>query len=221
MDRYNRQIITIGKDAQKKLLKSHICIVGVGALGTAVAQSLVRSGVGKIKIIDFDIVNLDNLQRQHIYTQKDVGKDKVKAALKYLNDVNSEVKIEAIKDAIDETNLDLLKSDLVLDCTDNFETSYVISDYCKKNKIPLIFGSAIRLEGYVFNQVSRGKTVRELFRGVPTFERCKDVGVMNTITSLIGCVQANEAIKILIGKDFEKKLLRFDLVNNELLKIKV
>ena len=219
MDRYNRQIITIGKKSQKKLENSFVTIVGVGALGSLCADLLTRSGVGKIKIIDYDTVNLDNLQRQHIYTEKDVGKYKVKVAKKYLEKVNSEVEIIDIKDAIDETNLDLLKSDLVLDCADNFEASYPVSDYCKK--IPLVFGSAIRLEGYVFNQVPKGKTVRDIFNNAPTFERCKVVGVLNTITSLIASVQANEAIKILTGEKFEKNLLRFNLAKNEFMKTKV
>ncbi len=134
--------------------------------------------------------------------------------------INSEVEVKEIKDAIDELNLESLKSDLVLDCCDNFETSYVISDYCKKKKIPLVFGSAIRLQGYVYNQIS-GNTVRKIFRSVPSFERCRDVGVMNTITSVIGSIQANEAIKVLSGEQYERKLMRFDLKNNELLKIKV
>ncbi len=219
MDRYNRQVITLGKDNQKKLAKSFVTIVGVGALGSLCAELLTRAGIGKLKLIDFDVVKLDNLQRQQIYTEKDVDKYKVKIAKKYLEKVNSDVEIIAVKDAIDDTNLEVLKSDLVIDCADNFEASYAASDYCKK--IPLVFGSAIRLEGYVFNQVPKGKTVREIFNNAPTFERCKNVGVMNTITSLISSVQTNEAIKILTGGKFEKNLLRFNLAKNEFMKIKV
>lgn len=219
MDRYVRQEILIGKNSQKKLENSEVCIVGVGALGTLCAELLTRAGIGKLKLIDFDVVQLDNLPRQQIYTEKDIDKYKVKIAKKYLNKVNSDVEIIDIKDAIDDTNLELLKSDLVVDCADNFEASYAAGDYCKK--IPLVFGSAIRLEGYVFNQVPGGKTVREIFNNAPTFERCKNVGVLNTITSLISSVQVNEAIKILTGKNYEKKLLRFDLAKNEFMKIKV
>jgi molybdopterin/thiamine biosynthesis adenylyltransferase len=220
MNRYNRQEITLGVEKQKKLSSSSITIVGMGALGTLCAQLLSRAGVGKIKIIDFDKVALDNLQRQQIYTEEDIGLLKTETAKKYLDKVNGQVSISIVNEKISSGNLDVLKSDLVLDCVDNLETSYLVSDYCKIQKIPLVFGSAIRLQGYVYNQIN-SKTIRELFNNVKTFEKCKEVGVMNTITSTISSSQANEAIKILVGNEYEKKLMRFDLQNNELLKIKV
>jgi molybdopterin/thiamine biosynthesis adenylyltransferase len=220
MNRYNRQEITLGVEKQKKLSSSSITIVGMGALGTLCAQLLCRAGVGKIKIIDFDEVSLDNLQRQQIYTEEDIGLLKTEVSKKYLDKVNKQVSISIVNEKISSENLDVLKNDLILDCVDNLETSYLISDYCKIQKLPLVFGSAIRLQGYVYNQIN-SKTIGELFNNVKTFEKCKDVGVMNTITSTISSIQSNEAIKILVGNNYEKKLMRFDLQNNELLKIKV
>ena len=217
MDRYIRQETFIGKKAQKKLESSKVCIVGVGALGTLCAELLVRSGISSLVLIDYDLIELDNLQRQHLFGEKDVGKYKVRVAKKYLSKINSNVEIIEIKDAIDETNLELLESNLVLDCVDNLETSYILNDYCKSKKIPFVFGSAIRNEGYILAVPE----VRRVFRNVKTFEKCATQGVMNTITSLISSVQVNEAIKILIGKKPEKNLLRFDLEKNEFLKIKV
>ena len=221
MDRYNRQIKYFGKTSQVKISKSKITIVGLGALGSLCADLLVRLGVKEIKVIDFDKVSLDNLQRQHIYTEKDVGKFKAKILRKYLEKANSKVKIIDIVDAIDETNQDLLGAGLVLGCADNLETSYIVSNYCKKNKIPFVYGSAIRLEGYVYNQLPRKKNIQEIFNNVQTFEKCKDVGVLNTITSLISSIQVNEAIKILTGKRCEKGLIRVNLEKNEFLRIKV
>ena len=181
MDRYIRQRTFLGNKAQKKLEGFKVCIVGIGALGTLCAELLGRAGVSSLVLIDYDAIELNNLQRQHLFCEKDVGKFKVKVAKQYLSKINSNVEIIDIKDAIDETNLELLKSDLVLDCVDNLETSYILSDYCKSKKIPFVFGSAIRNEGYVLAIPE----VRKVFRNVKTFEKCATQGVLNTITSLI------------------------------------
>ena len=218
--RYIRQEIFIGKSSQKKLLNSKVCVVGVGALGTLCAELLVRAGVGSLILIDRDKIELDNLQRQHLFGENDVGKFKSKIAKKILTSINSEVNIEEFNDELDKGKLALLDSDLVLDCVDNLETSYLINDYCRKKKIPLVFGSAIRSEGYVFN-VFKGSNLHSIFNGAKTFEKCEGQGVLNTITSLIASVQVSEAIKILTGKKFEKDLLRFDLTNNDFISIKV
>jgi molybdopterin/thiamine biosynthesis adenylyltransferase len=218
--RYARQEVLIGPSAQKKLENSKVCIVGVGALGTLAAQLLVRSGVGSLILIDDDKIELDNLQRQHLFREKDVGEFKAKIAKKVLNEINSEINIKIITDRLNDKNLKIINSDIVLDCVDNLETSYLINDYCKERKIPLVFASVIRCEGYIYNLVGNVKSIKEIFHGVKTFENCLTQGVMNTATSLISSLQVNEAIKILTGKSHEEKLLRFDLTNNELLKIK-
>ena len=221
MNRYVRQEIFIGKNSQKKLGNSKVCIVGVGALGTLSASLLVRAGIKELAVIDDDKIELDNLQRQHLFGEKDIGEFKVKVAKKALSAINSEVGVEIIAKRLVEDNLFQIDSDLVLDCTDNLETSYLISDYCKDKKIPLVFASVIRCEGYMYNIVGNAKGIKEIFQDVKTFEKCLTEGVLNTATSFISSLQVNESIKILTGKNYEKKLLRFDLKNNELLKIKV
>jgi len=218
--KYLRQEIFIGKSSQKKLMNSKVCIVGVGALGTLCSELLVRAGVGTLILVDNDKIELDNLQRQHLFSEEDVGKAKVRVAKRVLFSLNSDVDVFEFNCVLSKDNLSLLNCDLVLDCVDNLETSYLINDYCRKKKIPLVFGSAIRSEGYVFN-VLKGSSLHSVFNGAKTFEKCESQGVLNTITSLIASVQINEAIKILTGKKFERDLLRFDLTNNEFMKIKV
>lgn len=219
MNRYVRQEIFIGKKEQKKLEKSKVVIIGVGALGSLTSELLVRAGIGEIVLVDNDKIEIENLQRQHLYNEKDVGKYKVKVAKKELEKINSNIVVKVVVDMLNKDNLNVLESDLVLDCTDNFEARHLINNYCVKHKIPWIYASAIKDKGNVL--VIKDLCFNCVFGYRKTFEKCASVGILNTITSLVSSVQVNEAIKLLTGKKYEKDLLRFDLGNNEFTKVKV
>ena len=152
-DRYSRQEIIpeIGKKGQQKLKKSKITIIGVGAIGTVTAELLTRAGIGNITLFDKDIVELNNLQRQTLYQENDVGKAKSLVAAKKLQKINSTIKIKGYNTEINSKNITKIKSDIILDCTDNMETKFLINDYCSKEKIPWIYASAIKNIGTIIN----------------------------------------------------------------------
>ena len=124
----------LGKEAQAKLQNSLVAIVGLGALGTVSANLLCRAGVGHLVLVDRDLVELDNLQRQVLFDEGDISKPKAIRVAEKLRKINSEIKIESYFENLDQDTIDLLDTDLVLDCTDNLETRFLINDYCKKNK---------------------------------------------------------------------------------------
>jgi len=225
--RYSRQEIfaEIGKKGQKKLGKSIVAVVGLGALGSVSAQLLARAGIGTLILIDRDIVELSNLQRQNLFDENDVGKPKALAAKEHLTKINSDVEIDFFIDDLNFENIGKIlngKINLILDCTDNLETRFLINDFSVKNKIPFIYSSAVGSKGYVFNIVpNKTPCLRCFLKEAAQLDTCETAGVLNTITNLISSIQVNEAIKILLDKDFEKNLLFFDVWKNDLMKIKI
>ena len=228
--RYIRQEIfsEIGKKGQERLRKSTIAIVGLGALGSNSAQLLARAGIGKLILVDRDIVELSNLQRQSLFDESDIGKAKAVQAKKHLKKINSEIKIDFFIDDLNFNNIEkrLIKKniDLILDCTDNLETRFLINDYCIKHKIPFIYSSAVGSKGYVFNIIPNKNTacLRCFLKETTLLETCESTGVLNTITNLISSLQVNESIKILLNKhNIEENLLFFDIWKNVLFKIKI
>ncbi|MEH7081472.1 ThiF family adenylyltransferase [Neobacillus drentensis] len=220
IERYSRQILfqQIGKTGQIKLLNSKVAIVGVGALGTVIANHLVRSGVGYIRLIDRDLVELSNLQRQTLFDEEDASLQlpKVIAAQKRLNKINSSVTIDA---HIADINLDnaeelLTGMDCIVDGTDNFMTRFLINDVAVKYRVPWVHGAAVSSRG-MFTSIIPGKTpcYRCLFPNVPTGtgETCDTVGVLSPLTDIIGSFQALEAIKILIGEKTTPNLEQIDI----------
>lgn len=225
--RYIRQEIfaKIGKKGQEKLRKSNVAIVGLGALGSVSAELLTRAGVGKLVLIDRDVVELSNLQRQSLFNENDIGNPKALAAKEKLNAINSDVKINFFVDDLNFENIKkiLNKKNLILDCTDNLETRFLINDFSVKNKIPFIYASAVGSKGYVFDVIpNKTPCLRCFLKEATQLDTCETIGVLNTITSLISSIQANEAIKIILNKNnIEKNLLYFDIWKNELIKIKI
>ncbi len=219
--RYERQGLVLGNNSQKFLEKSCVSIIGIGALGSVVAELLVRGGIGKVKLFDRDVVEVSNLQRQVLFDEKDINVPKVIAAKKKLKKINKDVKLEAYFLHINNENISLIKSHLIIDCTDNMEIRRLIDEYGFKNKIHIVYGSAIRDKGYVYNLSKNRKYLNPLLYEKETFETCETSGVLGTLTNFIGSLQANEAIKVLSKNKFEDNLLFFDLKNNELVKIKV
>ncbi|MDP3765125.1 MAG: ThiF family adenylyltransferase [Nanoarchaeota archaeon] len=226
--RYIRQEIfkEIGKKGQEKLRKSTVAIVGLGALGSNSAELLARAGVGKLILIDRDIVELSNLQRQSLFDENDVGKPKASQSKEHLSRINSDVQISFFIDDLNFENINKIfknKIDLILDCTDNLETRFLINDFSIKNKIPFIYSSAVGSKGYVFDILpdKNNACLRCFLKDATQLDTCETVGVLNSIANLISSIQTNEAIKILLNKNYEKNLLFFDVWKNELSKIKV
>ncbi len=220
--RYQQQEIfeRIGKEGQKKLSNSTVTIIGLGALGCTSSELLTRAGVGNLILIDRDYVELKNLHRQTLFDELDIGKQKAIIAKEKLQKINSEINIKTYFDNFDSSNITLAKG-LILDCTDNLETRFLINEVSIKNNIPWIFAAAIKDSGYVFNVIPSKTCFRCIFKEAYGLGTCTTVGVLNTITAAISSIQSNEAIKILLNKDYEKDLIHFNIWNNELTKIKV
>lgn len=218
--RYSRQELVLGKESQKIISNKTISIVGLGALGSNSANLISRMGINLI-LIDYDKVDISNIQRQSIYTENDIGKLKTECAKEYLKKVNSDIKVQAYNKKIDKNSIKLIKSDLILDCTDNLETRFLINEFCHKNKIPFTHAAAIKDKGVVFNVIPGKACFNCIYKFTGDFERCEDIGVLNTITTLISSIQVNEALKILLNKKYETNLIRINLNNNDFEKIKV
>jgi len=221
--RYSRQILLneIGKEGQAILQQKKVAIVGIGALGTVAAELLARAGVGSLLLIDRDVVEESNLQRQTLFDEKDVGKNKAAAAEKRINEINSEIEVEAHSIHLSPQNIHLLQNaDLILDCTDNLQTRFLINDYCKKEKNPWIYAAAIKTLGYVMPILPEGPCL-QCFLAESSQETCDTVGVLNTITVSIASLQATLALKMLLGKEIELVLFHYDIWNQNFKKINV
>ncbi len=203
-ERYSRQQILseIGKKGQEKIRNSCIAIVGIGALGTAAAELLARAGVGKLILIDRDVVELSNLQRQLLFTEKYFGRSKAAVAAERLKEINSEIEIISHAAHLSLENSSLITSaNLVLDCTDNLQTRFVINQTCRKNNIPWIYAAAIRTEGYVLPIFPQGPCLR-CFLSASPMETCATAGVLNTIALVTAAYQVTLALKIILqGSD--------------------
>ncbi len=211
IDRYSRQIMFpgIGEKGQRKLSSSYVVIIGCGALGTLIATSLVRAGVGKVRIIDRDFIEYHNLQRQVLFNEDDIRQQlpKAIAAERYLKKVNSSIEIEGIVADVNSTNIERLVrgADVILDGLDNFETRFLINDVSLKYKIPWIYGGAISSSGMTMNIIP-GKTpcFRCISISVPSrgfILTCESAGVLSPAPFIIGSLQSAEAMKILVGSE--------------------
>jgi molybdopterin-synthase adenylyltransferase len=219
--RYTRQEKIIGKSGQGKLISSTVAIIGVGALGTATAELLTRAGIGKIILIDRDIIELSNLQRQLLFVTTDVGKPKATTAKNRLGEINPDVKVLAIDDDLDFENISKIKCDLILDCTDNLETRFLINEYAKSNKIPWIYSAAVGNLGRVWVITPTSPCFRCIFNETTGLATCSSAGVLNTITTSISAIQTTQAIKVLLGKDYEKNMITFNIWTNQMKVLKV
>ncbi len=230
-ERYSRQIITsvIGEKGQRKLRESSVLLVGCGGLGSAIATTLVRAGVGKLRIVDRDFVEITNLQRQILFDEDDLNTNIPKAVIaeRKLKRVNSDVKIEGIVADFNPTNAESFSDgvDLILDGLDNMEGRFLINDLSIKKGIPWIYGTCLSTYGLTFNIIP-GKTpcLRCVY---DNFENrsitCETVGIIGSTVVTIASIQSAEAIKILTGneKDLRTDLLFVDLWKNEFEKIPI
>ena len=201
--RYTRhiQLPQMGAEGQAKLKQSHVLIIGAGGLGSPVALYLAAAGVGRLTIVDGDSVELTNLQRQIIFSTQDIGKSKADVAREKLLALNPEINISAInKDfTLDNAKTLVEQADLVLDCTDNFETRYLLNDTCLEVKKPWLFASIFQFSGQCALFVPDSVCFRCLFPEMPTNALdCNSAGVLGVLPGLLGTIQANEAIKFLV-----------------------
>ncbi|MBF4507483.1 HesA/MoeB/ThiF family protein [Flavobacterium sp. JLP] len=221
--RYNRQIILpeIGEDGQRKLAKAKVLIIGAGGLGAAVLPYLAAAGVGEIGIVDHDVIELSNLQRQVIYKTSAVGKYKVEEAKAMISEFNPGIKVNAIAEKLSGKNaISLFENyDIIVDATDNLSIKYLINDACLIAKKPMVYGSIFRFQGQVsvFNYQD-GPTYRCLYPEENNkVLNCEDAGVIGISVGIIGMLQANEVIKMIleIGEVLNGKILVYNILNNE------
>jgi molybdopterin-synthase adenylyltransferase len=221
----------LGEAGQKKLAASRVLLCGCGALGSVIANTLVRSGVGHLRIVDRDFLELNNLQRQVLYDEEDVRAElpKAIAAAEKLRRINSEVEIEPIVADVDATNIEKLSDgvDMLLDGTDNFETRFLVNDLAVKRGLPWVYGGVIGSEGQTMTILPGETACLRCLLGEPppagSMPTCDSAGILAPIVNIIASMQANEAIKILSGnaKTASRFLTVFELWENRIRQVDV
>ena len=233
LERYSRQMRVpgIGKAGQERIMNSRVTLCGVGALGTVLANTLVRAGVGHVRVIDRDFVEPSNLQRQVLFDESDVANNlpKAEAAAAKLRQINSNVIIEAIVADIDRSNIEgfCQDADLILDGTDNFEVRYTINDAAVKLNKPWVYGGAVGVEGMTMTIIP-GETpclrcVFEQSPGPGEVGTCETAGVLGPIVGVVASLQATEALKILAGKPeaINRELYMINIWENTSRRVKI
>ena len=207
-ERYARHLMLpeVGEQGQLKLLKSKVLLLGVGGLGSPAALYLAAAGIGTIGVVDADVVDASNLQRQIVHTTARLGQPKVDSAARVLGDLNPDVTVVTFRERLDRGNVDRIFDgfDLVIDGCDNFPTRYLVNDACVFKKLPVVHGSIFRFEGQVTTFVpGHGPCYRCLYREPPPphlAPSCAEAGVLGVLPGIIGTLQATEAIKLLLGR---------------------
>ena len=222
--RYSRQILLpeFDIDGQERLNQSHALIIGLGGLGSPVAMYLAAAGVGRLTLVDFDTVDLSNLQRQIIHRTADIGRPKVESAHDTLRALNPLVQVTTIHRVLDAVELQeqVGQADVVVDACDSLVTRLAINAACVQAGTPLVTGAAIRLEGQVlvWRPGGEGACYRCLYRDTAMNpETCAQTGVLAPVVGIIGSVQAMEAIKVLthLGEPLDGRLLLLDAARME------
>jgi len=231
LERYSRHIAIkeVGQEGQQKLLDSRILVIGAGGLGSPALMYLASAGVGTIGIADNDCVDLSNLQRQIIHSDSDIGIPKVQSAKNTINAMNPDIKVNTYYMTVDESNItDLIKDyDFILDCTDNFQTKFLINDSCVILEKPFTHAGILRFEGQLMTYIpGKGSCYRCIFGNPPpsgTVPTVKQVGVIGAVCGTIGTLQAMEAIKYILGTGdlLSGYMLTFNALKMEFRKIKL
>lgn len=229
-ERYSRQIKLpqIGLEGQQRLCDARVLIIGMGGLGSPAALYLASAGVGHLVISDFDRVELSNLQRQIIHREATIGEPKADSARQTLNEINSSIRVTAIDWQLsdDELEQQIGLAEVVLDCSDNFETRFAVNDACVASRTPLVSGAAIRFEGQLLT-IEPGKSgspcYRCLFPDEGFAETCSVEGVLSPVVGVIGTLQALEAVKLIsgAGAPLTGQLLLFDGLNGVFNRLKL
>ena len=210
IDRYSRQIILkkIGVLGQKKLLRSSVLIVGAGGLGSPISIYLTAVGVGKLGVVDNDNVEMSNLSRQIVFNTDDIKKNKSFAAVNKLKKINPDIQFQSFKKKLTAKNINKIAKNfkIIVDGSDNFQTRFLINDYCFKNKKILVSGAISKFDGqvYTFNfQRKESPCLKCFIPRLPNeeqeIENCENEGVIGTLGGIIGSIQANEVVKEILG----------------------
>ncbi|MCG8379455.1 MAG: molybdopterin-synthase adenylyltransferase MoeB [Proteobacteria bacterium] len=223
--RYSRQIMLpeIDAEGQLRLAQARVLIIGMGGLGSAVSIYLTTAGVGELVIVDFDRVDLSNLQRQIVHGDDDIGRLKVESARDHLLSLNPGVKVEMINHRLEGENLleQVSNANVVVDASDNFQTRFAVNEACVKAGTPLVSGAAIRFEAQlsVFNPSEPDSPCYRCLYGesVAIDETCTENGVMAPLLGVVGSMQAAETMKLImdIGKTLQGRLMLIDIFNME------
>ncbi len=232
LDRYARHIIlpNVGPQGQRKLLGSKVLVIGAGGLGSPILMYLSAAGIGTIGIVDFDTVDLSNLQRQIIHTTPDIGKSKTLSAREHLQALNPDLNVIPYQEALNSANARLIiqNYDLVIDGSDNFPTRYLVNDSCILENKPLLYGAISQFEGQLslFHTDSTAPCYRCIFPTPPkpgTVASCAEAGVFGVLPGVVGSLMATEAIKFLLGlgESLSGILLHYDGLYSETRKIKI
>jgi molybdopterin-synthase adenylyltransferase len=233
LEKFSRQIIlkNIGTLGQKKIINSKVLIIGMGGLGCPVAEFLTRSGIGTLGIVDNDLVNLSNIHRQSLYNEKDLNRSKVKVVQKKLKDINPKTKVNIFNFRLNKKNfLKIIKNyDYIVDSTDNFETKFLINDLSLKYNKFLVTGAISKFDGHIFtfNFKNKKEPCLKCFYQEETISddllNCEYEGILGTVASTIGTMQANEILKEIldIGQNLNGSILIVDLLNLNFRKAKL
>lgn len=219
IERYSRHIILqdVGVEGQQKIMEGKVLVVGAGGLGSPVALYLAAAGVGTIGLIDGDVVDLTNLQRQVIHHTQDVNKPKVHSAKEKINAINPDVKVVVYHDLLTPDNIfDIIKKyDFIVDGTDNFPTKFLVNDACVLAGKPYSHGGILRFEGQTLTYTPGNACYRCVFKSPPpanAVPTCSQAGVLGSIAGMLGTIQATEVLKFFtgVGELLTNKLLVFD-----------
>lgn len=232
IERYSRHIILqeVGVEGQEKLLQSKVLVIGTGGLGAPAAMFLAAAGIGTIGLVDGDVVDLSNLQRQIIHQTKDIGKLKVQSGKETIQEMNPDINVITYNTFVDSTNiLDIIKDyDFVIDGTDNFAAKFLINDACVLAKKPFSHAGIIRFQGQLTTYIpeENAPCYRCIFKEPPpegVVPTCREAGVLGVMGGVIGTLQATEAIKYILGLGnlLSGYLLTYDALKMEFRKIKV
>ena len=231
--RFSRQIVlkNIGVLGQKKIIQSKVLIIGMGGLGCPAAEYLTRAGVGCLGIIDSDNIDLSNLHRQSLYDVDDINKSKVTTAKKKLKKINSETKVDYYKIKLNFYNCKKIikKYDYIIDGSDNFETKFLINDFCKQTKKFLVTAAISKFDGHIFTFNFKNKKtpcIRSFFQEEKISDdmlNCEYEGILGTVAGIMGSFQANEVLKkiLSIGNDLNGYILILDFLNLNFRKVRL
>ena len=223
--RYSRQILLpqVEVSGQEQLLAARVMIIGAGGLGSPAAMYLAAAGVGELVIVDDDVVELSNLQRQLLHHDVDIGRNKAASACDALHTINPDIHVTPLGQRLQGETLaaEVHKADVVLDCSDNFDTRFAVNAACVRQRIPLVSGAAVRLQGQVAVFDTRDESspcYSCLYKpGGPEEETCAATGVLSPVVGIIGSLQALEALKLILsmGDTLAGRLLVFDGLTQE------
>ena len=228
--RFEKQIIlkNIGLAGQKKIQSGNVLIIGIGGLGCPLTTYLAASGIGKIGIVDFDKIEISNLNRQVLFNENDVGKFKISQAKKVITKLNKDLKLVLFKSKVTKKNIKKIcdKFDIICDGTDNYNTRYLINDYCRKEKKILITSAISKFDGQImkFNFKKKGPCYRCFMPNPPDEKNnCQTEGIFSPVAGIMGSLQANEVLKTILNTkdDLTNKLLVFNSLKTEFRKSKI